>query len=216
MSILRVRNWEDFQHYKDRQPIWIKLHVRLLDDLEMRKLSVTTRLLWPHILLVAARYNNTLEDDPKWLANVLEVDVKTARTALDELRKGRWLLTNRASTLLANRYPSRAPAPSREHKPQVLSTHTDVDVGEKQDKPANFNKGLGTESMAHALRLLASLKHKNDGTKTRILAYANQLPPAAFETVREKLAERNGHIKNDAGYACSELERMVREKQYAA
>jgi hypothetical protein len=214
MSYLHVRNWGNYQHYKDRQPVWIKLHVALLDDLEMRKLSRTTRLLWPHILLAAARYNNTLKDDPKWLGSVLDVDSKTAAKAIAELRKGRWLQGKRASTSLAKRYPSRAPAPSREHKPHVVTTPTALDVEEKQDH-ADFTKGLGSESMAHALRLLASLKHKNDGTKTRIMGYANKLPPAAFETVREKLAAGNGSIRNDAGYACSELDRMVREKQYA-
>ena len=27
-----VRNWDEFQHYKDRDPTWIKLYNRLLDD----------------------------------------------------------------------------------------------------------------------------------------------------------------------------------------
>lgn len=26
----KVRNWEQFQHYKDRNPPWIKLHFALL------------------------------------------------------------------------------------------------------------------------------------------------------------------------------------------
>jgi hypothetical protein len=28
---LRVKNWSEFQHYKDRNPPWIKLHRTLLD-----------------------------------------------------------------------------------------------------------------------------------------------------------------------------------------
>ena len=30
--ILRILNWEKFQHYKVRRPPWIKLHHSLLDD----------------------------------------------------------------------------------------------------------------------------------------------------------------------------------------
>ena len=32
--ILTVRNWSDFQHYKDRSPPWIRLHRDLLDNYE--------------------------------------------------------------------------------------------------------------------------------------------------------------------------------------
>ena len=32
MHHLRVRNWERYQHYKERNPPWIKLYVELLDE----------------------------------------------------------------------------------------------------------------------------------------------------------------------------------------
>lgn len=32
MKFLTVKNWKDFQHYKRRNPPWIKLHRALLDD----------------------------------------------------------------------------------------------------------------------------------------------------------------------------------------
>ena len=35
---LRVRNFEQFQHYKERNPIWIKLYCSLLDDYEFAQL----------------------------------------------------------------------------------------------------------------------------------------------------------------------------------
>ena len=28
----RVKNWSKFQHYKNRNPPWIRLHVEILDD----------------------------------------------------------------------------------------------------------------------------------------------------------------------------------------
>jgi len=46
----KVKNWGDFQHYKDRNPPWIKLHKTLLDDMDYFGLSVANRgrliLLW--------------------------------------------------------------------------------------------------------------------------------------------------------------------------
>ncbi len=47
---LTVKNWELFQHYRDRHPPWIKLHVRLLNDREFMALARASRgllmLLW--------------------------------------------------------------------------------------------------------------------------------------------------------------------------
>ena len=34
-----VKNFEQFQHYKDRNPPWIKLWTKLLDDYEFNELS---------------------------------------------------------------------------------------------------------------------------------------------------------------------------------
>ena len=39
MEYLRIRNWENFQQYKDRDPKWIKLHRTLLEDYDFCKLS---------------------------------------------------------------------------------------------------------------------------------------------------------------------------------
>jgi hypothetical protein len=36
---LKIRNWEEFQHFKDRTPPWIKLYRYLLDDPEWHELS---------------------------------------------------------------------------------------------------------------------------------------------------------------------------------
>lgn len=39
MVRIRPRNWERFQHYKDRRPPWIKLHHTLVDDKEFHSLK---------------------------------------------------------------------------------------------------------------------------------------------------------------------------------
>ncbi len=36
---MRIKDWDQFQHFKDRNPIWIKLYRTLLDDIEWHKLS---------------------------------------------------------------------------------------------------------------------------------------------------------------------------------
>ena len=36
---MKVKNWDKFQHFKDRKPIWIKLYRDLLDDIEWHQLD---------------------------------------------------------------------------------------------------------------------------------------------------------------------------------
>jgi 5-methylcytosine-specific restriction endonuclease McrA len=48
------KNWADFQHYKDRNPPWIRLHHKLLDNREFQKLPVQSRALAPMLWLLAS------------------------------------------------------------------------------------------------------------------------------------------------------------------
>lgn len=65
--ILTPRNWNSFQHYKDRAPAWIKLHRALLDDYAFFCLPVASRALAPCLWLLASEYeggkiNATLDE----------------------------------------------------------------------------------------------------------------------------------------------------------
>jgi len=50
MEYLKIKNWERHQHYKDRCPPWIKLHVKILNDRKFCLLSRDSKcllmLLW--------------------------------------------------------------------------------------------------------------------------------------------------------------------------
>jgi hypothetical protein len=50
------KNWNTFQHYKDRKPAWIKLHHALLDDYQFSCLPVASRALAPCLWLLASEY----------------------------------------------------------------------------------------------------------------------------------------------------------------
>lgn len=67
MKHFRVRNWEKFQHYKDRNPPWIKLHTELLDNYEFSSLQDASKLLAMCIWMLAARSDNKIPADPEWI-----------------------------------------------------------------------------------------------------------------------------------------------------
>lgn len=52
---IRIRNWREFQNYKDRHPPWIKLHqARLLDKPEWRRLHGSAAKLLVDLWMLAA------------------------------------------------------------------------------------------------------------------------------------------------------------------
>lgn len=54
MNLYRVKGWQRFQHYKDRNPPWIRLYKGLLDDYEFHCLPVASRALAPMLWLLAS------------------------------------------------------------------------------------------------------------------------------------------------------------------
>ena len=59
---LRVKNWHNFQHYKDRAPPWIKLHKTLLDDSKFQRLPDASRALAPCLWLLASEEKSGIFD----------------------------------------------------------------------------------------------------------------------------------------------------------
>jgi hypothetical protein len=57
---IRPKNWNQFQHYKNRNPPWIKLHKSLLDNYEWFCLPLASRALAPCIWLLASEHQDGL------------------------------------------------------------------------------------------------------------------------------------------------------------
>ena len=71
MDFLKVKKWNEFQHYAKRNPPWIKLHRAILDDYKFCVLSDENKahlmLLW----LYASQNDGEVPNDPAHLENKL-------------------------------------------------------------------------------------------------------------------------------------------------
>lgn len=69
---LTIKNWSEFQHYKDRNPPWIKLHRALLDDYAFAALPDAQKahlvLLW---LFAASQAGGRIPNDAPFLSRKL-------------------------------------------------------------------------------------------------------------------------------------------------
>lgn len=86
MARLKVKNWNDYQHYKDRAPAWIKLHKKLLDDYVYQSLQLASKALAPMFWLLASESDDgSIEYDLPALAFRLRVKESVVQDSLTEL-----------------------------------------------------------------------------------------------------------------------------------
>ena len=109
--ILIPKNWRDFQHYKDRNPPWIRLHKGLLDNYEFQCLPVASRALAPMLWLLASdAVDGRIDATTEKLAFRLRMTAQEVTDALKPLiDKGFFVFEQAASKPLAKRKRSAVP-----------------------------------------------------------------------------------------------------------
>lgn len=82
MSYFSVKNYEQFQHYKDRSPPWIKFYNSVLDDYEFTRLPDTARSHLVAIWLLASRTSNRIPYDAGWVGMAIKASTPVDLAAL--------------------------------------------------------------------------------------------------------------------------------------
>jgi len=93
----KIKNWHQFQHFKDRKPPWIKLYRDLLDDVDWHDLDPKAAKHLVMIWLVASEYDGELPDI-KTLAFRLRVPENEAKSIVSKL--SHWLIQTDISVIL--------------------------------------------------------------------------------------------------------------------
>jgi hypothetical protein len=60
---IEIKDWASLQHYKDRNPIWVKLHRSLLNDYHWQRLPIASKALAPMLWLVASEHDKGIITD---------------------------------------------------------------------------------------------------------------------------------------------------------
>ena len=99
MEYLVVNKWGRFQHYKNRNPPWIKFYACTLDDYQISQLPELAQLHLLKLWLVAARMDNKIPFNVNWLAERLSCDPAILTDSIERLLNGGWLKTHAISEL---------------------------------------------------------------------------------------------------------------------
>jgi hypothetical protein len=107
MRYIVVKEWERYQHYKDRNPPWIKLHRELLTSNTWVTMDDASRVLAIAIMLLAAATGNRIPADPTYLMRVAYLNrkpdwSKLVETGFIEIIGENGTLQADASTMLAD------------------------------------------------------------------------------------------------------------------
>ncbi len=123
--MIRVKNWERFQHFSNRRPPWIKLYRELLDDPEWHQVDIKLIRHLVNIWLIAS--------DDKNLAGILPGNEKLAfrlRVSMKELENSilpglsDWLIFDDISVI------------STCHQNDTTETETEIEI-ERVPRPKN-------------------------------------------------------------------------------
>ena len=126
-KLISVKEWKKMQHYKERDPKWIKLYRDLLDDYQYGQLPDVAKGHLIGIFLLAAKLNNEIPDDSVWIAQRIgakeEVD-------LDLLVNAGFLARNNGSiNPLASCY-----------QPAIAEAEAEAEKSKKKGTPKKFIK----------------------------------------------------------------------------
>lgn len=164
----RVKNWANFQHFKDRRPPWIKLYRDILDDVEWHELSGDEAKTLIMVWLIASENNGDIPDS-KVLAFRLRMTVKQVDSCLSKL--SHWVETERyQGDISASQINSVA----------EVSDHQERETEEEKEREVE------TEIPASLLKdFLAVRKAKKAGplTKTALAGIAREADKAGITLI---------------------------------
>jgi hypothetical protein len=138
---MRIKNWDRFQHFKDRKPIWIKLYRDLLDDLNWHELDGKSAKALVMIWLIASEDLGKLPET-KTLAFRLRMSEKETKEVVTKLSQ--WLDQDDINTI-SDGYQDDMPEKRREETDKEKEKETDTPTGVSQQVWDSFVKQRKTK-----------------------------------------------------------------------
>lgn len=218
-----IPHWERYQHYKDRDPPWIKNYTRQLSDddylgLSFHQCGVLHRLRLLYAASDGQVRESTATERRRYGESTATVSRRlggrVARATLEALSDA-GLIAFSASKPLALCYKSASPEAETETEKEKAS----LAKGHSGDAGEPSTDLLGTDREYAIVRLLSEVKG-SDEAKSRLRKWIDKAeispgllaPAAAMELAREELLRMRGEtqIRNECAYVRQIVERYVR------
>lgn len=128
----QIKNWAEYQHYKNRNPSWIKLHSSLLSSEDWVVLDDASRVLAIACMLIAAKTNNEIETSEAGLRYIKRVAYLNSDPNFNPLIKCGFLVPCKqmladASALQADARPEKRREETEKENSKPLSSSDEPD-----------------------------------------------------------------------------------------
>jgi hypothetical protein len=176
VDYLKVRNWKKLQHYKNRDPKWIKLYRSLLRDREWHALDGETAKFLVMVWLLAAEYDQDGSLPPvEDIAFQLRLDANKTKKLLNAISP--WL-EHSASEPLAGCYP---PASAETEGERETEEEAETEKRREPLSPSPSPAGKGSETFSEP---------NGDGDIRLGLAFFAEATKKRARVEREEAAKR--------------------------
>lgn len=188
-----IPKWEEFQHYSDRDPIWIKIYTRLMSDDAFRDLSFHRRGVLVSLWIEYARSGRQLRDNTVTLTR--QLGDRVLRRDIEALTYAGFL-TFSASAPLAQRREEKRRTLSKDQR-RAPTEFEIVQTGEKAERE-NQQRGKGWVDNLNAytgcklVRGTHAFSAKYDPLGTDRAPQDWPHPRPTRDEVLQALAEQNG------------------------
>lgn len=199
-----VKNFERFQHYKDRSPPWIKLYNELLDDYSFGLLPDASKLHLVAIWLLASRSNNRIPHDPNWIARRISA---TEKVDLELLRTSGFIEVQDAGVPPAACKPD--DDPERESETEVEEEDSSADADPPPPRIAgkkNYTAAFDAFWLAYPIDALMS--------KSKAFEKWQRLSAADRASAMAALPGFRAHCANDPTYRPVHAERFLSQRRF--
>lgn len=213
---LRVKNWKEWQHYKDRRPPWVKLHSKLLRDDHFNELCEGDQWQLVRIWMLASQATRFTLDEKDRIVPVVSSEEQTLRRAIHSLKRipisrfvaDGWLIAVPESALLE--LPQDLPAASGSLAEDTHDASEDASAlleAESQSHRGSERANLKAVTADYEIecevdKILNRVNNADDETRNVLMSYARKLPLGTVAKVRESCDIKG---KVGAGYAVNAL-----------
>ena len=159
----RIKNWKEFQHYKDRNPPWIKLHFALLSSKDWVTLDDKSRVLAVASMLIGSKSEGEIDGSEAGLAYLQRVAYLHTKPNLKPLIDCGFLES--ASGMLADASAMQANARPEERRDRE---ETETETEKKNTRSLPLPDWLPVESWQAWLQIRPKVKAPNTPHALRI------------------------------------------------
>jgi hypothetical protein len=201
-----IPRWEDFQHYKDRDPIWIRTYTRLLHNADYLDLTLSQRGILHGLWLMRAMHNeNISEASARHLLVTNKAEARHWRGNLDALNHAGFIEVA-ASSSLAQR--------QKRVREEVVAATAVASYAAARTSQTNTGK---RQLPADLLEQIAELDGADPRTPVVLASFLRRgLPEAAFRNALEATREAHDRLRtSEVAYFVGTLRQIEEDGQYA-